>query len=120
MEQWLRAWEKEGDLANPTLDKTRRVISLVRLNSKQPRVANILVEDHLRPATVKACILLSHPDIHGRIVDADPRRFGFDNLRHGLASSLIRSHPDCPSKKAPLVRAGPSIWAGMAMTIRDT
>jgi hypothetical protein len=21
-------------------------------------------------------------------------------------------HPDCPSKKAPLVRAGPSIWDG--------
>ena len=29
VEQWLRALKKEGDLANPTLDKTRRVMSLV-------------------------------------------------------------------------------------------
>jgi integrase len=29
VEQWLRALKKEEDLANPTLDKTRRVMSLV-------------------------------------------------------------------------------------------
>ncbi len=29
VEQWLRVLKKEGDLANPTLDKTRRVMSLV-------------------------------------------------------------------------------------------
>ena len=29
VEQWLRALKKEGDLANPTLDKTCRVMSLV-------------------------------------------------------------------------------------------
>jgi integrase len=29
VEQWLRAMKKEGDLANPTVDKTRRVMSLV-------------------------------------------------------------------------------------------
>jgi hypothetical protein len=29
VEQWLRALKKEGHLANPTLDKTRRVMSLV-------------------------------------------------------------------------------------------
>jgi hypothetical protein len=29
MEQWLRALKKEEELANPTLDKTRRVMSLV-------------------------------------------------------------------------------------------
>lgn len=29
VEPWLRALKKEGDLANPTLDKTRRVMSLV-------------------------------------------------------------------------------------------
>jgi hypothetical protein len=28
-EQWLKALKKEGHLANPTLDKTRRVMSLV-------------------------------------------------------------------------------------------
>src|SRR5207247_5148816 len=29
VEEWLKALKKEGDLANPTLDKTRRVMSLV-------------------------------------------------------------------------------------------
>ncbi len=35
-----------------------------RLNGKQPRVANMLVEDHLRPAAVKAGVLSSHRDNH--------------------------------------------------------
>jgi integrase len=56
----------------------------------------MLVEDHLRPAAVKAGILSSHPDNHGGLVDDDPRRFGFHNLRHSLASSafLIRIRTD--------------------------
>jgi hypothetical protein len=66
----------------------------IRLNGKQPRVANMLVEDHLRPAAVKAGILSSHLDNHGRLVDDDPRRFGFHNLRHSLASFLIRIKTD--------------------------
>jgi hypothetical protein len=33
------------------------VFPSTRLNGKQPRVANMLVEDHLLPAAVKACIL---------------------------------------------------------------
>jgi integrase len=65
-----------------------------RLDGKQPRVANMLVEDHLRPAAVKAGILLSHSDNHGQLVDDDPRRFGFHNLRHSLASFLIRIRTD--------------------------
>ena len=54
----------------------------------------MLVEDHLRPAAVKAGILSSHLDNHGRLVDDDPRRFGFHNLRHSLASFLIRIRTD--------------------------
>jgi len=65
-----------------------------RLEGKQPRVANMLVEDHLRPAAVKAGILSSHRDARGRLVDDDPRRFGFHNLRHSLASFLIRIRTD--------------------------
>jgi hypothetical protein len=52
------------------------VFPSTRLNGKQPRIANML-EDHLRPAAVKAGILSSHPDNHGRLVDDDLRRFGF-------------------------------------------
>jgi len=65
-----------------------------RLNGEQPRVANMLVEDYLRPAAVKAGILSSHRDEHGRLVDDDPRRFGFHNLRHSLASFLVRMRTD--------------------------
>ena len=71
-----------------------RVFPSTRLDGKQPRVANMQVEDHLRPAAVKAGILLSHLDNHGRLVDDDPRRFGFHNLRHSLASFLIRIRTD--------------------------
>jgi integrase len=45
-----------------------------RLNGKQPRVANMLVEDYLRPAAVKASVLSSHRDVRGVLVDDDPRR----------------------------------------------
>ena len=65
-----------------------------RLEGKQPRVANMLVEDHLRPAAVKAGILSSHKNLQGQLVDDDPRRFGFHNLRHSLASFLIRTRTD--------------------------
>jgi integrase len=41
------------------------VFPSARLNGKQPRVANMLVEDHLRPAAVKAGILSSHRTITG-------------------------------------------------------
>jgi integrase len=70
------------------------VFPSLRLKGKQPRVANMLVEDYLRPAAVKAGILSSHRDEHSRLVDDDPRRFGFHNLRHSLASFLVRIRTD--------------------------
>ena len=54
----------------------------------------MLVEDHLRPAAVKAGILSSHRDLRGQLIDDDPRRFGFHNLRHSLASFLVRIRTD--------------------------
>ena len=54
----------------------------------------MLVEDHLRPAAVKAGVLSSHRDLRGQLVDDDPQRFGFHNLRHSLASFLIRIRTD--------------------------
>jgi integrase len=64
------------------------------LKGRQPRVGNMLVEDYLRPAAVKAGILSSHRNDEGRLVDDDQRRFGFHNLRHSLASFLIRIKTD--------------------------
>jgi integrase len=70
------------------------VFASIRLKGKQPRVANMLVEDYLRPAAAKAGILSWHRDDRGRLVEDDPRRFGFHNLRHSLASFLVRTRTD--------------------------
>ena len=69
-------------------------IPLAKAQGQQPRVANMLVEDCLRPAAVKVGILSSHRDDEGRLVDDDLRRFGFHNLRHSLASFLIHIRTD--------------------------
>jgi integrase len=53
----------------------------------------MLVEDYLRPA-VNVGILSSHQDEEGKPLDDDPRRFGFHNLRHSLASFLVRIKTD--------------------------
>jgi integrase len=47
-------------------------------------VANMLVEDYLRPAAVKA----------GVLKEGEKVRFGFHNLRHSLASFLVRKGTD--------------------------
>jgi integrase len=52
----------------------------------------MLVEDYLRPAAVKA----------GVIAAGDPCRFGFHNLRHSLASFLVRSKTDPKTVQALL------------------
>jgi len=53
-----------------------------RLKGKQPRVPNMLVEDHLRPAAKQ---VIEIPDGH---------RFGFHNLRHALTSFLVEIGTD--------------------------
>jgi integrase len=87
---FMRLWKEKTQYSQPG----DWVFPSFRLKGKQPRVANMLVEDHLRPAAVKAGILSSHHDAKGKLVDDDPRRFGFHNLRHSLASFLIRTRTD--------------------------
>src|SRR5580704_6447750 len=86
MFRWKRKtpYSQPGDWVFPSL----------KLKGQQTRVANMLVEDYLRPAAVKVGILSSHRDDEGRLVDDDPRRFGFHNLRHSLASFLVRIRTD--------------------------
>jgi len=55
----------------------------MKLKGRKPRCANMLVEDYLRPA-VKAGVLTKD----------DSRRFGYHNLRHSLASFLVRTKTD--------------------------
>lgn len=88
--EFMLCWKQKTPYAEPA----DWVFPSFRLNGKQPRVANMLVEDHLRPAAAKAGILSSHRDEHGRLVEDDPRRFGFHNLRHSLASFLVRIRTD--------------------------
>src|SRR6266853_1497712 len=48
------------------------------MHGRTPRVGNMLVADHLRPAAIKAGVNLK-----------PGQRFGFHNLRHSLSSLLI-------------------------------
>ena len=84
--EFMFRWKRETPYSQPG----DWVFPSFKLKGQQPRVANMLVEDYLRPAAVKVGILSSHRDDEGRLVDDDPRRFGFHNLRHSLASFLIR------------------------------
>jgi len=88
--EFMLCWKEQTPYSNPS----DWVFASFRLKSKPPRVANMLVEDYLRPAAAKAGILSSHRDEHGRVVEDDPRRFGFHNLRHSLASFLVRIRTD--------------------------
>ena len=62
----------------------------------------MLVEDHLRLAAAKAGILSSHQNEEGVLIEDDPRRFGFHNLRHSLASFLVRRKTDPKTVQALL------------------
>ncbi len=88
--QFMLRWKQKTLYSHPD----DWVFPSFRLGGKQPRVANMLVEDHLGPAAVKAGVLSSRRDSRGVLVDDDPRRFGFHNLRHSLASFLIRIRTD--------------------------
>jgi len=73
----MREWKNTTAFSQPT----DWVFPSFRRKGRQPRTANMLVEDHLRPAAVAAGVLFRD----------DSRRFGFHNLRHSLASFLVRS-----------------------------
>jgi len=88
--EFMFRWKQETPYSQPL----EWVFPSFRLKGKQPRVANMLVEDHLRPAAMKAGILSSYRNNEGKLVENDPRRFGFHNLRHSLASFLVRIKTD--------------------------
>jgi integrase len=76
----MQSWQRESPYSQPT----DWVFPSRKLKGRKPRCANMLVEDYLRPAAEKA----------GVLVKDDPRRFGYHNLRHSLASFLVRSKTD--------------------------
>ena len=64
------------------------VFASERMRGKQPRVPNMLVADHLRPAAEQ---VIEIPTGH---------RFGFHNLRHALSSFLLEIGTDHPGHAA--------------------
>jgi integrase len=90
LSEFMSRWHRRTPYSQPS----DWVFPSFRLKGKQPRVANMLVEDYLRPAAMEAGILSSYRNDKGKQVEDDPRRFGFHNLRHSLASFLIRIRTD--------------------------
>ena len=86
--EFMQAWKNTTSFSQPG----DWVFASFKCKGKQPRVANMLVESHLRPAAVKA----------GVLVKGDKVRFGFHNLRHSLASFLVRTKTDPKTVQALL------------------
>jgi integrase len=86
--EFMREWKN----TTPYSETEDWVFASSKLKGKQPRTANMLVEDHLRPAAVRA----------GVLKEDDKVRFGFHNLRHSLASFLVRSKTDPKTVQALL------------------
>jgi integrase len=68
----------------PFRKDTDFVFPSVRLKGKKPLSASIMVQNYLRPAAVKA----------GVIKEGEKVRFGFHNLRHSLATALVKLKVD--------------------------
>ena len=88
----LAAFMQEWKNTTPYSQPGNWVFASFRLKAGQPRTANMLVEDHLRPAAIRA----------GVLQEDDSVRFGFHNLRHSLASFLVRSKTDPKTVQALL------------------
>lgn len=86
--EFMRTWQRQTPYSQPQ----DWLFPSLKLRGRKPRAANMLVEDYLRPAAVKA----------GVIAESDPCRFGFHNLRHSLASFLIRTKTDPKTVQALL------------------
>lgn len=78
--RYMEAWHN----ATPYAKEADWVFPSFKLKGRKPRVANMLVEDHLRPAAIAA----------GVLKQGDSVRFGFHNLRHSLATFLVQAGKD--------------------------
>lgn len=99
--EFMEGWKQE----TPYSQLTDWVFPSMKLKGRQPRAANALVEDYIRPAAARAGILSAHRNHEGELVEDDPHRFGFHNLRHSLASFLVRSKTDPKTVQALLRHA---------------
>jgi integrase len=95
--RFLEAWRQETAYSGPE----HFVFPSTKLEGKQPRTASIIVEDYLRPAAARAGVLASKVE-NGELIECDPRRFGFHNLRHSIASLLVNAGEDPKTAQALL------------------
>jgi integrase len=77
----LRLWQQETPYAQPE----DWLFPSFTLEGRKPRSGNMLVEDYLRPAALKAGV---------KGVEVTSKRFGFHNLRHGLSTYLVKAKVD--------------------------
>lgn len=81
----LKAWQAE----TPYAGKDDFVFASPKLGGKKPRMGSMIVEDHLRPAAIRARVIEVRD---GMAFDKDGNeitRFGFHSFRHSLASFLM-------------------------------
>jgi integrase len=80
----LKAWQPETPYNKPN----DFVFASFKLHGIKPRTGNMIVEDYLRPAAIKAGVITvqdgSTYDKYGNLIE----RFGFHCFRHTLASFL--------------------------------
>jgi integrase len=96
---FIREWQQQTPYGQPT----DWVFPSTRLGGKQPRVANMLVEDYLRPAAVKV----------GVLKEGEKVRFGYHTLRHSLASFLVRKGTDVKTVQKMLRHSDVSTTLGI-------
>jgi integrase len=81
----LKAWQDETPYNKPD----DFVFASFKLHGKKPRTGNMVVEDYLRPAAIKAGVIIERDgqtyDTAGNLI----KRFGFHCFRHTLASFLL-------------------------------
>jgi len=93
----LKAWRRE----TPYHRDTDWVFASFKAKGRIPRSANILGQDYLRPAAVKAAV----------IPEGYEGRFGWHNLRHSLATFLAANEVNLPVIQSVLRHAKPSTTA---------
>src|SRR5882762_515694 len=97
----LQDWQRETMYASPD----DWVFASTKKKGRIPRVGNMLVSDHLRPAAVKAGVLCLAKD--GSVYDTSGnlvKRFGFHNLRHSLSTALITGEKEDPRTVQDMMR----------------
>jgi integrase len=96
---YMLTWHRETVYGKPD----DWVFASSKLKGTQPRTGNMLSEDYLRPAAVKA----------GVIGKDEKVRFGFHNLRHSLATFLVSSDSDPKTVQGMLRHANVATTLGL-------